>query len=127
MSRRAEYYEPPDAASFEATASQRNRDKQAGFYVDRAGSSITTPLEITADGVPESLGWIAQVVEMHLIEDHTRQQDTPDASLIDSVQDLHWVMLQYAHPAEFAGFMDQLTEDPNADRDGNGEPTSPTT
>lgn len=48
---------------------------------------------------------------MQLIEDHTRQQDAPDAELIDSVQDLHWVLLPLAHPREFAAFVDRATND----------------
>lgn len=32
------------------------------------------------------------------------QQDAADSSLIDSVQELHWVILPFAHPEEFADF-----------------------
>ncbi|MDT0528050.1 hypothetical protein RM555_03465 [Micromonospora sp. DSM 115977] len=39
---------------------------------------------------------------MHLIEDHTRQQDAPDASLMDSAEDLHWAVMPYADPELFA-------------------------
>lgn len=42
---------------------------------------------------------------MHLIEDHTRQQDAADGSLIDSVQELHCLILPFAHPEEFADFV----------------------
>lgn len=44
--RRIEYYELPDLASFEATARQRNLNKQAGFYVDRSADTITSPLHV---------------------------------------------------------------------------------
>lgn len=120
---RHEYYEPADLATFDATARQRNLDKQAGFYVDRAGSSITTPLDIPSSGVEESILQAAQVVEMQLIEDHTRQQDAPDAELIDSVQDLHWLILPLAHPREFAAFVDR----PTNDDDLEAEPEPPGT
>ncbi|WP_262014960.1 hypothetical protein [Micromonospora sp. Mcm103] len=67
--------------TFTATAKQRNLDKQAGFCVDRDGESITSPLAITAGDIANAIRRIAKVVQMHLVEDHTRQQDAPDASL----------------------------------------------
>jgi AbiV family abortive infection protein len=107
--RRSEYYFPADLASFEAAAKRRNLDKQAGFYVDREGDHLLSPLAIPAGDVGEFLIRAAQCVEMHLIEDHTRQQDASDPTLIDSVQDLHWVILPFAHPADFAAFVARMS------------------
>lgn len=101
--RRNEYYELPDVKTFEATAKQRNLSKQAGFYVDRADKTITSPLQIPGDGVVGHIHRGAKVIQMHLIEDHTRQQDSPDPSLIDSAEDLHWAVLPYSDPELFAG------------------------
>lgn len=107
LDRRMEYYERPDLETFTATAKQRNLDKQAGFYVDRDGGSITSPLAITAEDVANAIRRTAKVVQMHLIEDHTRQQETPDVSMIDSVEDLHWAVMPYSDPELFADFMDR--------------------
>jgi AbiV family abortive infection protein len=102
LERRMEYYQRPDLETFTATAKQRNLDKQAGFYVDRDRESITSPLAIRTDDVENAIRHTARVVQMHLIEDHTRQQDAPDASLIDSAEDLHWAVLPYSDPELFA-------------------------
>lgn len=113
--RRLEYYFPDDLDAFEEAARRRNLDKQAGFYVDRIDDTVLTPLAIATDGVADFLMHAAQCVEMHLIEDHTRQQDAPDDSLIDTVQDLHWAVLRYAHPDDFADFVDRISghQDPS--------------
>ena len=109
--RRHEYYSLESLAMFEATAKQRNLDKQAGFYVDRSGTSITSPLQVPSGEVADDIQRAAQVIQMHLIEDHTRQQDASDLSLIDSVEDLHWAIMPYAHPDEFEAFMARVSED----------------
>lgn len=109
LERRMEYYERPDLETFIATAKQRNLDKQAGFYVDRAADKIASPLEIPAEGIADAIRHTAKVVQMHLIEDHTRQQDAPDASLIDSVEDLHWAVMPYSDPELFAEFTDRMS------------------
>ena len=96
--RRVDYFVLPDLETFEATARQRNLSKQAGFYVDRSGMTITSPLAVPGDGVADELRRAARVVQMHLIEDHTRQQDCVDYDLIDSVEDLHWAVLPYSDP-----------------------------
>ena len=96
--RRIDYYELPDLETFEATAKQRNLSKQAGFYVDRSDQTITSPLEVPGDGIADDLRRAARVIQMHLIEDHTRQQDCADRDLIDSVEDLHWAVLPYSDP-----------------------------
>jgi hypothetical protein len=104
-----EYYERPDLETFIATAKQRNLDKQAGFYVDRVGDRISVPFGISAEDVASAIRHTAKVVQMHLIEDHTRQQDAPDASLIDSVEDLHWAVIPYSDPELFADFTDRMS------------------
>lgn len=69
---------------FEATARQRNLDQQAGFCVDRSG---TSPLHVPSGEVEADIQRAAQVIQMHLIKDHTRQQYAPDPSMIDSAED----------------------------------------
>lgn len=115
--RRAEYYYPADLETFEAAAKRRNLDKQAGLYVDRAADDVFTPLAIPVGEVADFVIHAAQCIEMHLIEDHTRTQDAPDYSQVDSVQDLHWVILEYAHPEDFAAFVARLSG-----HDGSGAP-----
>jgi AbiV family abortive infection protein len=105
LDRRMEYYERPDLETFITTAKQRNLDKQAGLYVDRDGETITSPLAITADAIADAIRHTAKVVQMHLIEDHTRQQDAPDVSMIDSAEDLHLAVMPYSDPELFAGFI----------------------
>lgn len=111
-SRRQEYYSLLDLKTFETTARQRNLDKQAGFYVDRSGTSITSPLHVPPGEVEVDIQRAAQVIQMHLIEDHTRQQDAHDPSMIDSAEDLHWAVMPYAQPEEFAAFVARTTGRP---------------
>lgn len=99
--RRIEYYQLPDLETFHGLARQRNLDKQAGFYVDRAADRIASPLDIPAGGIVEQIRRAAEVVQMHLIQDHTRQQDASVPSRIDSVEDLHWTILPYSDPEFF--------------------------
>lgn len=113
--RRNEYYELPDLKAFEATAKQRNLNKQAGFYVDRAGGTITSPLHVPGDGAVGHIRRAAKVIQMHLIEDHTRQQDSPDLSRIDSAEDLHWAVMPYSDPELFADLEEQVTNSEGAD------------
>ena len=109
--RRHEYYSLPDVETFAASARQRNLDKQAGFYVDRSGASITSPLDIPSGDVEGDIQRAARVIQMHLIEDHTRQQDAPDRSLVDSVEDLHWAVMPYAQPEDLAAFLARKADD----------------
>ena len=106
-SRREDYYFPADLVTFEEAARRRNADKQAGFYVDRLGDAVLTPLAISSEGIDPFIRQAAQSIEMHLIEDHTRQQDALVDDAIDSSQDLHWKVLPYAHPELFADFADR--------------------
>jgi AbiV family abortive infection protein len=103
--RRHEYYFPADLDTFESAARRRNLDKQSGLYVDRRGEEVLSPLAIPAGGIGDFIVLAAQAVEMQLIEDHTRQQDAPEGAPIDSSQDLHWVVLPFAHPEEYTSFI----------------------
>ena len=94
-------YQLPDLETFHGLARQRNLDKQAGFYVDRAADRISSPLDIPAGGIVEQIRRAAKVVQMHLIQDHTRQQDASVPSRIDSAEDLHWTILPYSDPEFF--------------------------
>ncbi|RFU20690.1 UNVERIFIED_ORG: AbiV family abortive infection protein [Bacillus sp. AZ43] len=120
-SRREEYYFPADLITFEEAARRRNADKQAGFYVDRLGDAVLTPLAIPSEGIDPFLRRAAQSLEMHLIEDHTRQQDAVAVHAIDSVQDLHWEVLPYAHPELFADFADRIGDVAGPAAEAEGE------
>lgn len=113
--RRMEYYELPDLGAFETTAKQRNLNKQADFYVDRAGGTVTSPLQVPDDGVVDDIRCAAKVIQMHLIEDHTRQQDSPHVNLIDSAEDLHLAVMQYSDPELFADFIERMSSHEGAD------------
>lgn len=112
-SRRMEYYDLPDVSAFEATAKQRNLNKQAGFYVDRCAEVITSPLQVPIEGVADDIRHAAKVIQMHLIEDHTRQQDSPDPDLVDSAEDLHWAIMPYSDPELFADFVGRISGSPD--------------
>ena len=80
--------------------------KQAGFYVASApgaGGRFGTPLDIDAEPIAAELVRVAQLAEMSLIADHTRMKHGP--ADYDSAQDLHWAVMPYAHPEEFAEFV----------------------
>ncbi|WP_343894568.1 AbiV family abortive infection protein, partial [Janibacter melonis] len=112
LDRRMEYYERPDLAAFEAAAKQRNLDKQSGLYVDRSGDTITSPLvDVSPGEVVKAIRHTAKVVQMHLIEDHTRQQDAPDLATIDSVEHLHWAVMPYSDPELFADFLARFSKE----------------
>ena len=72
---------------------------------DDAGEEVFSPLAIPADGIGDFIVLAAQAVEMQLIEDHTRQQGAPEGAPIDSSQDLHWVVMPFAHPEEYTSFI----------------------
>ncbi|MGH3638015.1 MAG: AbiV family abortive infection protein [Mycobacterium sp.] len=90
-----------------------DQEKQAGFYVAAApstGGRFGSPLDVDGEPVAVELVRVAGVAEMALISDHTRMQALGTAGSADSVQDLHWLVLPYAHPdlwADFAGGAEQ--------------------
>ena len=97
-----------------------DREKQSGFYVaaaPSAGGRFESPLDVEAEPVAAELERVAQVAEMALISDHTRLQALDTAGSDDSVQDLHWMVMPYAHPDLWADFTSQ-GEQPDDDRDG---------
>ena len=108
--RREEYYSPPELGTFETAARERNVAKQAGFYVDRASDMVTSPLDIPDGDIGMIIQLAAQTIEMHSIEDHTRQQDAPEGAPIDSAQDRHWTILAYAHPDDYLEFIERVSE-----------------
>jgi hypothetical protein len=118
-SRRIEYYSLADLETFEGVARQLNLNKQAGLYVDRAGAVLTSPLDVPEEGVQSDIKRAAKVIQMHLIEDHTRQQDAPDSRLIDSVEDLHWAVMPYSDPELFAEFVGRVGRDVEPAEDGD--------
>lgn len=85
-----------------AAADQTNRDKQAGFYVDRDGQGqITSPADVVAGSIAADLQTAAQVIEMLLIKDHTRMKH--DASTpYDSTHEQQHRLLPISHPEDWA-------------------------
>ncbi|MGU3294348.1 AbiV family abortive infection protein [Williamsia sp. M5A3_1d] len=77
-----------------------DREKQDGFYVASApgaGGRFASPLDVERAPVATELERVAQLAEMALIRDHTRKQALGNSGE-DSAQDLHWMLLPYAHP-----------------------------
>ncbi|GAA4522556.1 hypothetical protein GCM10023191_101960 [Actinoallomurus oryzae] len=85
-----------------AAADQANRAKQRGFYVDRADDgTVLSPTAIPAGTIAEDLQTAARVIEMLLINDHTRmklQAVTP----YDSTHPQQFRLLPISHPEEWA-------------------------
>jgi len=94
-----------------AQAGVLNLQKQAGFYVDRAGHTITTPVGAEVGDMRLALIRAAQVAEMLLISDHTRMKDLPPERE-DSTMDLQMRVMPYSHPDEFFEVFDKLGDDP---------------
>jgi AbiV family abortive infection protein len=90
-----------------------DREKQAGFYVaaaPSAGGGFESPLDVESDPVVVELERVAGLAEMALISDHTRMQASGTADGDDSVQDLHSMVLPYAHPELWVNFIGQRDE-----------------
>lgn len=79
-----------------------NRQKQAGFYVDRnTNGTITAPSDVDVGTIPDDLQIAAQVIEMMLIKDHTRMKH--DASTpYDSTHAQQFRLLPISHPEDWA-------------------------
>ncbi|WP_166548255.1 MULTISPECIES: AbiV family abortive infection protein [unclassified Mycobacteroides] len=90
-----------------------NQTKQDGFYVASTADSqgqFGSPLDAPAEPVATELERVAGVVEMAVIEDHTRKQALGTAQDADSVQDLHAIVLEHAHPEFCADFIRAMEE-----------------
>lgn len=75
-------------------------------------------MDVPDKGVADDIRRAAKVIQMHLIEDHKRQQDSPDLSLIDSVEDLHWAVMPYSDPELFPDSMERMS---SIDKAGSSE------
>lgn len=84
------------------TATEANRAKQRGFYVDRGSDgTVLSPTEIPAGTTAEDLQTAARVIEMLLIRDHSRMKFgavTP----YDSTYPQQFRLLPVSHPEEWA-------------------------
>lgn len=87
----------------EARGGAANRAKQAGLYVGVNLQSMRTqtPSELDRVAVAEEIRRIAQVIEMMLINDHTRMAYDTEINLYESAQDLHRALLDVAHSDMF--------------------------
>lgn len=91
-------------AGYDDRARRLNADKQAGFYVDRGpDGTVSSPADLSAEGVAEYLGRVAQAAEMLLIEDHSRMKFS-STSRYDSTQGLQMALMVYSHPEVFDDF-----------------------
>jgi hypothetical protein len=76
-----------------------NREKQAGFYVDRCGADVVTPQAQDVGDLVGAITRTASVVEMLLITDHSRMKfHTPER--YDSTGTLQRRLLAFSHPEE---------------------------
>ena len=79
--------------------------KQAGFYVDRAGDLITSPMEIPEGEIWLFVTLVARAIEMHLSEDRKRQQSARPGEPLDTAEDLHVEIFPLAWPEDFEALM----------------------
>jgi AbiV family abortive infection protein len=83
-----------------SSAETINREKQAGFYVDRVGTDVVTPQAQDVGDLVGAITRTAGVVEMLLITDHSRMKfHTPDR--YDSTGALQRRLLPFSHPEEY--------------------------
>jgi AbiV family abortive infection protein len=88
-------------ADYTTSAKELNLQKQAGFYVDRSGDDIKSPLTTTVEDLEEDIQRTAAVAEMLLITDHSRMKlYTPDD--YESTHDLQLRLLTISHPEDFS-------------------------
>ena len=86
----------------EGAARQANLDKQAGFYVDRSDAGvISAPTTIQQGDVEGELETAAKVVEMLLIQDHSRMK-TYARTPYDSTHEQQFRLLPISHPEDWA-------------------------
>lgn len=108
-----DYPEPPDnwdrwqaeqKAEAEAAARAANAEKQLGFYVDLTDGVVTSPADFDEPGVAGPLVRASRVIEMMLIQDHSRMKfDTPDD--YDDTGELQWRVMPTSHPEEYDDFV----------------------
>jgi AbiV family abortive infection protein len=87
-------------------ATEANLAKQRGFYVDRDDEGhVFSPTGIPSGTIAEDLAEAAQVVEMLLIQDHSRMKfeaSTP----YDSTHEQQFRLLPISHPDDWAAASD---------------------
>lgn len=88
-------------AEAETAAENANLAKQHGFYVDIDSEGlISSPSDANRRVVGDDLMRAAQVVEMLLIQDHTRMKHEA-AAPYDSTHEQQFRLLSISHPAEY--------------------------
>lgn len=96
------------AREADEAADLANRQKQAGFYVDRSASGvISAPSSIELGSIAEDLQTAGQVVEMLLIKDHTRMKHEA-STRYDSTHEQQFRLLPITHPEAWAAATDAL-------------------
>ncbi|WP_433498876.1 AbiV family abortive infection protein [Sphaerimonospora sp. CA-214678] len=84
-----------------AAASEANRAKQRGFYVDRqSDGTVLSPTAIPAGTTAKDLQTAAQVIEMLLIRDHSRMKFEAIMPY-DSMHPQQFRLLPVSHPEEW--------------------------
>lgn len=86
----------------EAAGKRANDEKMAGFYVDldEVGEAVLSPADISAGTITEDLETAAQVIEMLLIEDHSRMK-FESAMPYDSTHEQQYRLLPISHPEDW--------------------------
>ncbi|MFH8349609.1 AbiV family abortive infection protein [Streptomyces sp. NPDC018045] len=100
----------------ELAAGEANLAKQRGFYVDRdANGTVLSPTAIEAGTTADDLQTAARVIEMLLINDHTRMKAA--ATPYDSTHAQQFRLLPVSHPEDWAAAA-QSSVDPPAEEEG---------
>lgn len=98
----------------EVAAKAANRAKQAGFYVDYDGhGSVFSPAAIPAGTTREELQTAAQVIEMLLIQDHSRMKFDA-CTPYDSTHAQQFRLLPVSHPEEWAAAVEASSPAPES-------------
>lgn len=89
-------------SELDASAGAANTTKQRGFYVDRcADGTVRSPTTVSSSGVAEELRVSAQVVEVLLIQDHSRMKFEA-VTEYDGTQTQQLRLLSISHPEDWA-------------------------
>lgn len=95
-------------SSAEAAARASNLAKQRGLYVDREDDgTISSPTQLEVGSIPEDLRKAAQVVEMLLIQDHTRMKHSA-VTPYDSTHPQQFRLLPISHPELWPSAQDEI-------------------